>query len=272
MKIAFISGKDGSGKTAVARLFAEYLKKDNKKIALIDCDMNRGGLLSSFEAEIIEKKIYSRNLAAIDTSICIHCNYCLETCEFGAIDNKDQFIVSPTKCVGCRLCADVCPPEAVSIRKLPTGERIIAQAGKIKIAGGRVLSDRANPSAILNGILNLADKFEAETGLVAIDGLSGLDPLAKGPRDRADLLAFVYDGDEWNLNSFLEIARAERNKIVVIFNELAGGPAGMPEKASRYAKCVGSIPKIPDFERRMRENTEGIFEEYPGIERAFGGL
>ena len=58
-----------------------------------------------------------RQLAVIDESWCIGCTLCLDACPTDAIlgRNKHMHTVVPLHCTGCELCVPVCPVDCISM-------------------------------------------------------------------------------------------------------------------------------------------------------------
>lgn len=65
-----------------------------------------------------------RHLALIDEDWCIGCTLCLDACPTDAIvgSNKLMHTVIEAYCTGCELCIPVCPVDCISLENL-TGER-----------------------------------------------------------------------------------------------------------------------------------------------------
>lgn len=87
MKIAFASGKGGTGKTTIAVNFAYYLAGSGKKVQYIDCDVEEpNGHL--FLKPVLEKKMPVKvMLPSVDYSKCTFCGRCGAECRFNAIVN-----------------------------------------------------------------------------------------------------------------------------------------------------------------------------------------
>jgi 2-oxoacid:acceptor oxidoreductase delta subunit (pyruvate/2-ketoisovalerate family) len=67
--------------------------------------------------------------AVVDEDLCIGCNVCAVVCPFGAIKKNEKEIaqVNEDLCKGCGICAARCPEQAISMKKLPN-ERIMSLA------------------------------------------------------------------------------------------------------------------------------------------------
>jgi electron transport complex protein RnfB len=65
-----------------------------------------------------------RTLAVIDEDWCIGCTLCLDACPTDAIvgGNKRMHTVIEPYCTGCELCVPVCPVDCISLENV-TGER-----------------------------------------------------------------------------------------------------------------------------------------------------
>jgi 2-oxoacid:acceptor oxidoreductase delta subunit (pyruvate/2-ketoisovalerate family) len=67
--------------------------------------------------------------AVVDESLCIGCNVCAVVCPFGAIKKNEKEIaqVNEDLCKGCGICAARCPEQAITMKKQPN-ERILSLA------------------------------------------------------------------------------------------------------------------------------------------------
>jgi len=67
--------------------------------------------------------------AIVDEGLCIGCDVCAVVCPFGAAEKDENNIarISDDLCKGCGLCAARCPVKAISMRKM-TNDRILSFA------------------------------------------------------------------------------------------------------------------------------------------------
>ena len=110
MKIAFASGKGGTGKTTVSLNLALALSD----VQLFDCDVEEPNcnLFLGFELEKVEDVICS--VPVIDPEKCSLCRQCSDFCRYNALAAlPTKVLVFPSLCHGCGGCTLLCPEEAI---------------------------------------------------------------------------------------------------------------------------------------------------------------
>lgn len=116
-QITVLSGKGGTGKTTVTAALAQL----SGESILADCDVEAPNLHLLLHPEVSKNYPLSVSLVAlIDEDLCTECGICEEECRFDAIRD---FRVNPFSCEGCRLCARLCPEEAVEMLE-PEGAEV----------------------------------------------------------------------------------------------------------------------------------------------------
>ncbi|MDY6794437.1 MAG: ATP-binding protein [Actinomycetota bacterium] len=116
-QITVLSGKGGTGKTTVTAALAQL----SGESILADCDVEAPNLHLLLHPEVSKNYPLSVSLVAlIDEDLCTKCGICEEECRFDAIRD---FRVNPFSCEGCRLCARLCPEEAVEMLE-PEGAEV----------------------------------------------------------------------------------------------------------------------------------------------------
>jgi heterodisulfide reductase subunit A len=75
--------------------------------------------------------------AVVDEKLCVGCNVCAVVCPFGATKKDENEIarINEDLCKGCGLCAARCPEHAITMKKL-TSERIVSLALSGEAKGG----------------------------------------------------------------------------------------------------------------------------------------
>jgi len=124
-KIAITGGKGGVGKSTVAILLANKLRRQGKRVVLADLDVEcpNDYLLLGRTLRKPEGKVFAQ-FPQLDRSKCVKCGLCAKNCRSNAIfQSPGQYPVFIHElCSGCGLCWHLCPNKAIKIAKKVIGE------------------------------------------------------------------------------------------------------------------------------------------------------
>jgi MinD superfamily P-loop ATPase len=131
-EIVVISGKGGTGKTSLTAAFAAL----GGSLVLADCDVDAADLHLVLNPEITREDIFiGGSKAAIRKTDCTGCGLCFEHCRFRAIeypltadgDRADKPLINPIFCEGCRVCARICPVDAIAFEPAESGRLFVSR-------------------------------------------------------------------------------------------------------------------------------------------------
>ncbi len=115
MKIAFASGKGGTGKTTVSVNFALYLSS-TRDVLLTDFDVEEPDSHLFIQGDLLDRIPCHTDIPQVDESLCNGCGKCREVCNFHAITQLgDHTIVFPQLCHSCHACVELCPQGALKM-------------------------------------------------------------------------------------------------------------------------------------------------------------
>lgn len=144
MRIAFASGKGGTGKTTVAVNLAFFLAYSQQQVQYLDCDVEEPNGHIFLRPDIYEKLPARVMVPVINQDLCINCGECSSHCQFNALVTlPDSVLLFPELCHGCGLCARICPAGAIT-----EGEREIGYIEK-----GKAIRD----IDFVHGVLNVGE-------------------------------------------------------------------------------------------------------------------
>ncbi|MBA4418870.1 MAG: (4Fe-4S)-binding protein [Syntrophus sp. (in: bacteria)] len=231
MKIAFASGKGGTGKTTVAVNFAYFLAFSLQQVQYLDCDVEEPNGHIFLKPEIYEKYAAKVMTPVIDQDKCTSCGECSAKCQFNALVTlPGNVLVFPELCHGCGLCVRLCPVGAIS-----EGEREIGYIEK-----GKAL----NNIEFVSGVLNVGEPMsgpliqEVKTEYVdnhiqIIDAPPGTScPVVKTISD-VDCVVMVTEPTPFGLHDL---------KIAVTVAEMLGRPIGVV-----INRESGGFPPLTDY-------------------------
>jgi len=134
MIITIASGKGGTGKTTVATNLAASL---TDSVQLIDCDVEEPNAHIFLKPEIDERKKAFTMIPNVDLSLCTYCGKCDDICQFSAISQFGEALLTfPEMCHSCEGCMMVCPENAISKGRRELGEVISGNANGIRLTYG----------------------------------------------------------------------------------------------------------------------------------------
>lgn len=187
-QIAFVSGKGGTGKsTLVASL--SLLVKDKM---LADCDVDAPNLHILLNGEILKQEDYfGAKEAVIDSSICIGCGLCKNTCRFDAI--SEELEVLAMKCEGCGACKLVCPVEAIRFEVVKTGQTYVSNTKRGTFSHALLDIGAEGSGKLVTEVRKSIYNFKKDEEWALIDGSPGIGCVVIASITGADAVVVVSE-------------------------------------------------------------------------------
>ena len=259
MRIAFASGKGGTGKTTVAVNLAVSAVRVGLRTAYVDCDVEEPNGHIFLKPEKGLSLPVAVEVPEIDESLCTVCGECGRICEFNAIAVLgDRVMVFPELCHGCGGCFLVCPVDAMKRSGRPVG-RVETGVSKIAPCGGDLPASGGDGEiSFVQGILKVKEamplpvirevkKHIPDRDIVIVDCPPGNScPMVESVRG-ADRVILVTEPTPFGLNDLeiaLETIREMDIPVDIIMNrcdpdaELSAGAFG-----GGGAEVIARIPE-----------------------------
>jgi len=272
MKIAFASGKGGTGKTTVSVNLA-YNLSSHRKVQYLDCDVEEPNGHIFLRPRIEENKISKVIVPVVDQEKCTGCGECTSHCQFKALVLiQKEVLVFPQLCHGCGLCARICPTGAIS-----EGEREIGYVEK-----GKALGD----IDFVQGLLNVGEPMAVpliqdvkscygEADVYIIDAPPGTScPVVKTIID-VDLVVMVTEPTPFGLHDLriaVSSAKALDKPVGVVINRDKGEFKQLLDYLKGNQLMV--LTKIPEDKEFARQYAKGnlIIKALPTYKNKFDEL
>jgi MinD superfamily P-loop ATPase len=265
-QLTVLSGKGGTGKTSITASFAVLAKN----VVVADCDVDAPDLHMLMYPEIIKTQEFKGSkVAVIDETKCVKCGLCKEKCVFDAITSNLN--VDVIACEGCKVCAVVCPINAITLAERVSGEAYISKT-KYGFMSHALLHPGESNSGKLVTLVRQNAKILAEKekcNLIIIDGSPGIgcpviasitgvdvalvvtEPTLSGIHDLERVLQLL---DHFNVAPFVcinmyDVNTSNTNKILSFCKE-------------NRIEVVGIIPFSPEVTQAM-VNGKTIVEYSP---------
>lgn len=174
MEIAIISGKGGTGKSSISAAFASLYQNT----MLADCDVDAANLHLIFNPKIETEDVFiGAESAVIDYDKCTNCGLCTRYCRFDAISFVNMKVtINEVFCDGCRLCANICPVQAITMHKSDKSRLYTANYRYGKMVYGILGPGEENSGKLVNLVRDKAKNIADENKIknIIIDGPPGI--------------------------------------------------------------------------------------------------
>lgn len=247
MKIAFLSGKGGTGKTTLSNNLATMIPG----ATLIDCDAEEPNSHIFMKPRIEKEEDLNIEYPVIDEEKCNYCGKCGAFCKFHALlCGKEMIMPLKEMCHSCGGCEMVCPQGAIHYESRPIG----------KIYRGISRKNLSFVYGILNvgelsgvKIINQVREMVLEDSLVLIDSPPGTSCATVAAVEGSDYAIIVSEPTPFGVSDMkmvVEMLRKMEIPMGVIVNKAGLGD----DEIYSYCKeenlpIIGEIP----FHRSMAE-------------------
>ena len=250
MKIAFASGKGGTGKTTVATNLALLISRAGKKVQYVDCDVEEPNGHIFLKPAIEKRQAVTVVVPEVELDKCTGCGKCGEICQYSAIVTfKKNVLTFEQLCHSCGGCMLVCPAEAIKEKQKEIGFIDRGASNGVGFVQGRLnIGDVRSPALIRHVKQTVVDE-----GTIIIDAPPGTScPVIEAVKG-VDFVLLVTEPTPFGLNDLklaVGMVRQLNLPFAVVINRSDIGD----DMVRRYCRAedIEVALEIPD-DRRIAE-------------------
>jgi len=197
MKIAFASGKGGTGKTTVATNLALLISRAGKKVQYVDCDVEEPNGHIFLKPAVEQTQAVTVGVPEVDLDKCTGCGKCGEICQYSAIVAfKKNVLTFEQLCHSCGGCMLVCPAEAIKEKQKEIGFIDRGASNGVGFVQGRLnIGDVRSPA-----LIRYVKQTVVDEGTVIIDAPPGTScPVIEAVKG-VDFVLLVTEPTPFGLN------------------------------------------------------------------------
>lgn len=247
MKIAIASGKGGTGKTTLATNLAAYLS-DDRDVILADLDVEEpnSGLFIKGE-KLLEETKYKMIPGWVERD-CTFCGICQEVCNFNAILNLGtQILIYPELCHSCYACSELCPAEALPMKKQRMGILSHYKKDRINFVESHLDIGQEQAVPLIEQTLKYIEAINKGNSIVILDSPPGTScPVIEATKD-ADRVILITEPTPFGLHDLklaVETMKILEKEFVVVINRFGTGNSDVEEYC--HENMIRIIAFIPD--------------------------
>ena len=269
MIITIASGKGGTGKTTVATNLAASI---SDKVQVLDCDVEEPNSHIFLKPEIDERKKVYTMVPEVDLSRCTYCGKCDEICQFSAISQFGEALLTfPEMCHSCEGCMMVCPENAISKGQRELGEVITGDANGVRLTYGSLRVGEAMSPPLIEKVKEHAD----DSAITIIDAPPGTSCPVIAALRGSDFVILVTEPTPFGLNDLklaVETVRVLNLPFGIVINRCDSGN----DETIKYAERedIPILMEIPDKREIAVNYSKGMLmiKAIPGMKDKFRAL
>ena len=198
-KIAVLSGKGGTGKTAFSVNLSLILAKQGYSPLLADLDVEEPNVHLFFKESFESEEPISLLFPSWNKDACNFCGLCASNCRFHSLAVfKDDFLFFQELCHSCGRCAAKCPRQALIEKPLQIGVLRKGNYGTLRLYEGRLDEGKTQTSSMIREI----KKQLPQTGLQIWDGPPGTSCPSLESVKGADLIVLITEPTPFGFHDF----------------------------------------------------------------------
>jgi MinD superfamily P-loop ATPase len=255
MKIAIASGKGGTGKTTIATNLAFVLAGQNRKVQLLDCDVEEPNCHIFVKPDIEASQPVTVPVPHVDMEKCTGCGTCGEVCQYSAIVCMNgKVLVFPELCHGCGGCQRFCPEKAVSEEPRQVGVVETGQGKTFFFAQGRLQIGEMMAPPLIKAV----KQSVVECDVVILDAPPGTScPVIEAVKD-SDFIILATEPTPFGLNDLklaVEMVRTLNIPFAVAINRCDVGDNAVWDYCEKEG--IEIVLEIPHDRRVARAYSQG---------------
>lgn len=245
-RVAIASGKGGTGKTLVSTHLAAFIG-EFENVLLADLDVEEPNDAIFIKGDLKDIQPQFRFVPDWDITRCDMCGLCEGLCNFNALVALDGMIVVYEKlCHSCYACTEMCPKEALPMKKSHIGDISYYQNGMVTVLEGRLNVNEEQPVGLIKLVQDNSRKYDKNARFHIFDSPPGTSCSMIASIEECNQLLLVTEPTPFGLNDLVLAVQAARlldKQVAVIVNRYGSGNAMVEEYCNE--NNIDIVARIP---------------------------